>query len=93
MHDALYASAPRLDEEHLVAAARRAGIADLDRWNRDRNDEALRPWSRPTSSRAPPRGQRHARDLRQRQGVLGQKNERELRDRLEEELDLIGGHP
>ena len=94
MHDALYASAPRLDEEHLVAAARRARVPDMERWARDRNDGALRSQVEADKAEGLQNGVSGTPAIFfNGKEYLGQKTEPELLDRLQEELDLVGGRP
>lgn len=92
MHDALYASAPRLDDEHILAAARRARVPDLDRFNRDRGDPAVRAQVEADKAEGLRNGVSGTPAIFfNGKEYLGQKNEQELRDRFEEELDLVRG--
>lgn len=92
MHDELYRSAPRLAEDDLQACARRAGVRDMERWRRDREDQAFRTMVEADKLEGLRNGVRGTPTIFvNRKEYLGRKNEAELRDRLEEELDLIQG--
>ncbi len=92
MHDELYRSAPRLSEADIVACARRAGVPDMDRWQRDREDAAFRSLIEADKLEGLRNGVRGTPTIFiNRKEYLGRKNEAELRDRIEEELDLLQG--
>jgi protein-disulfide isomerase len=93
MHDALYASAPRLEEAHIVAAARQAGIQDMQRWGRDRGDrQSFIPIIEADKLEGLRNGVRGTPTIFVNgKEYLGRKDEAELRDRFEEELDIVRG--
>lgn len=92
MHNALYGVAPRLEEANLLAAARQAGVQDIDRWNRDRRDTALRQQIEADKVEGLRNGVSGTPTIFiNGKEYLGQKNEVELRDRLQEELDITRG--
>lgn len=92
MHDALYDSAPRLDDEHLVRAARRAGVGDIEQFNRDRRDRDLRRQVEADKLEGMRNGVRGTPTIFiNGKEYHGEKTETELRDRLEEELDIVRG--
>lgn len=92
LHDALYARAPRLDEDDILAAARAAGIPDMERWNRDRQDAAILRQIEADKREGIQNGVRGTPTIFVNgKEYLGRKNETELRDRFEEELDIVRG--
>ncbi len=92
IHDALYALAPRLEEEHLVQAARRAGVPDMEQWQQDRQDEALVRQIEADKVEGLRNGVRGTPTFFiNGKEYLGRKDEAEFRDRLEEELDIVRG--
>ncbi len=92
MHDQLYSSSPRLDEEHLVACARRAGVPDMDQWSRDRQDTSFRSLIEADKLEGIRNGVEGTPTIFVNgKEFLGRKDEAELRDRFEEELDLVQG--
>jgi len=94
MHDALYASAPRLSEADILRCAESAGISDMDRWRRDRRDQVFRSEIEEDKLEGIRNGVRGTPTLFINQKrYLGRMSEVELRDRLEEELDLLRGDP
>jgi len=94
MHDALYASAPRLAEGDIARCAERARVPDLARWQRDRQGAALTALVEADKLEGIRNGVRGTPSIFVNgKEYLGQKNEAELRDRLEEELDLVQSRP
>jgi protein-disulfide isomerase len=92
MHDALYASAPRLSEEDILRAARTAGIPDMERWSRDRQDASIQQIIESDKREGIQNGVRGTPTIFVNgKELLGRKNEEEIRDRLEEELDIVRG--
>lgn len=94
MHDALYATAPRFSEESIRASARKAKVPDMARWERDRQDSAFKTLIKTDKLEGLRNGVRGTPTIFvNRKEYLGRKDERELRDRFEEELDLVKGRP
>lgn len=92
IHDQLYRSAPRLDEEHIVACARGAGVPDMDRWQRDRGDAQFRALIETDKLEGLRNGVAGTPTLFiNAKQYLGRNDEAELRDRIEEELDIVAG--
>lgn len=94
MHNALYASSPDLDDGDLLAAARSAGVGDIGRWQRDLRDRSIRQQVQSDKLEGIRLGVRGTPTIFVNgKQYLGQKNNSEIRDRLEEELDLVRGNP
>ncbi len=92
IHNALYASSPRLEEENLAAAAQTAGVQNIARWNRDRQNSALRQQIEADKLEGLRNGVGGTPTIFVNgKEYLGQQIEAELRDRLEEELDIVRG--
>ena len=92
MHDVLYSISPRLADENLVDAARRAGVANIDQWQQDRQDQSLIQLVEADKLEGLQNGVRGTPAIFVNgKEYLGRKDEAELRDRLEEELDIVRG--
>lgn len=92
MHDILYSIAPRLAEDNLVDAARRAGVPNMDQWQRDRGDQSLIQRIEADKLEGLQNGVRGTPSLFiNGKEYLGRKDEAEIRDRIEEELDIVRG--
>jgi protein-disulfide isomerase len=92
MHSALYRLAPRLEDDQLERAARQAAVPNLNRWRQDLRDGTLRQQVEADKLEGLRNGVRGTPAIFiNGKEYLGTKNEVELRDRIEEELDIVRG--
>lgn len=92
IHEILYSIAPRLSDENLVDAARRAGVPNIEQWQTDRQDQAVIQQVAGDKAEGMRNGVRGTPTIFVNgKEYLGRKDEAEIRDRLEEELDIVRG--